>query len=80
LEGTFQDHLVRTSCHEQGHLPLGHVAQSPSNLALNTSNDVASKVSLGNLFMSMAAVNFNTGIRACRLRQEEKDRVQKWTL
>jgi len=31
LEGIFQDHLVQPSCNEQGHLPLGQVAQSLSN-------------------------------------------------
>ena len=29
LEGTFKGHLVQPPCHEQGHLPLDQVAQSP---------------------------------------------------
>ena len=29
MDGTFQGHLVLPPCHEQGHLPLDQVAQSP---------------------------------------------------
>jgi len=29
LEETFKDHLVQSPCHEQGHLSLDQVVQSP---------------------------------------------------
>ena len=34
LEGTFKGRLVQPPCHEQGHLPLDQVAQSPVQPAL----------------------------------------------
>ena len=48
LAGTFSGHLVQPPCHEQGHLQLHQVAQSPSNLALGISRDEALTTSPGN--------------------------------
>lgn len=39
--GKIKDHLVKTPCHRQWRLSLDQIAQSSTNLTLNTDNDVA---------------------------------------
>jgi len=42
LEGNFEDHLIQAPCHEQGHLSLDEVAQSPIQIAYG--HHIAKKV------------------------------------
>lgn len=51
-----KDHPVPAPHHRQGHLPQEQVAESPSNLALNTSRDWASITSLGKLFSCLTTL------------------------
>lgn len=49
LERTLNTVLFQTPSHRQGHLPLDRVAQSPSNLVLDTVRERASTAPLDNL-------------------------------
>lgn len=50
MEGTFSAHWVPHPCHSQGRFSLDHVAPSPIQPGLNSSNNGADTAFLGNLF------------------------------